>query len=169
MKVVIKQFASPYFALPAGKFKSNFVKNLSGDDARCHYCGRMTFDHRTFQARQNPKATRTVDHVKPIAAGGTNDLCVVACTVCNGLKAHLPYDVFRAWMSLPDSDSWNANANFKWAHFVHDCALAGFRAGRQLAQWTKDDAEREREIARHRDAVSEAYERFRASRMRRAA
>ena len=51
----------------------------------CHYCG----EHLTAQ-------TMTLDHVKPVACGGLNEVrnFVPACATCNLMKANIPYPVF---------------------------------------------------------------------------
>jgi hypothetical protein len=161
-----KQFVSPTFVMKAGVTHANHTRHFTGDQARCHYCGRATFDHRTPEAHSVPKATRTVDHKWPRAHGGTNATCVVACTCCNGLKGDTPYELFCAWFRLPGADSWNNRAEISYRRFVFDCARAGLEAARQLARWTKEEAEIGVERERHREAVAAAYEQFRGSRMR---
>lgn len=163
------RFASPAFALPPGASIRLHTRSLTGKAAHCHYCGRMTFPGSARQQANEPRAIRTADHVYPSAHGGGNDKLVVACAGCNGLKGDTPYEVFCAWLRLPGADSWHNRAELSYRRFVFDCARAGLEAARQLARWTREEAETATERERHRAAVAAAYEQFRGSRMRAAA
>jgi 5-methylcytosine-specific restriction endonuclease McrA len=67
------------------------VLNMSG--GKCWYCGNsLTID------------TLTVDHVLPVAEGGSNDPqnLVPSCKSCNSKKKHKSMEEFRAIMSRTD-------------------------------------------------------------------
>ena len=71
------------------------LKRKQGD--RCYYCRvRMTASAPPGEPR--PPTMRTVDHVVPLAAGGTNEAgnLVLACNRCNREKGDLDARTFLA-------------------------------------------------------------------------
>lgn len=67
--------------------KENRLKVYERDEYKCRYCG-----------RQLTRFTCTLDHVTPVAAGGTNalDNLVTACLTCNSKKHQRPVGDFLA-------------------------------------------------------------------------
>lgn len=78
-------------------------KQVHGSKHRCYYCGRALNDLR--QSRDNI-ARRTLDHVVPFSRSGPN--CptnyVFACEQCNGMKAQLTLEEFRAAIQVITGD-----------------------------------------------------------------
>lgn len=67
--------------------RENRIKVYERDDYKCRYCG-----------KQLTRFTCTLDHVTPVAAGGTNalDNLVTACLGCNSRKHQRPVGDFLA-------------------------------------------------------------------------
>ena len=67
--------------------KENRLKVYERDEYKCRYCG-----------KQLTRFTCTLDHVTPVAAGGTNalDNLVTACLACNSKKHQRPVGDFLA-------------------------------------------------------------------------
>lgn len=67
--------------------KENRIKVYERDSYKCRYCG-----------KQLTRFTCTLDHVTPVAAGGTNSLenLVTACLGCNSRKHQRPVGDFLA-------------------------------------------------------------------------
>lgn len=67
--------------------KENRLKVYERDEYQCRYCG-----------KQLTRFTCTLDHVTPVAAGGTNalDNLVTACLTCNSKKHQRPVGDFLA-------------------------------------------------------------------------
>jgi 5-methylcytosine-specific restriction endonuclease McrA len=63
------------------------------DGDRCWYCG-CTFDDR----EDGGSRTLTLDHVAPVAGGGTSSLdnLRLSCRTCNQRKGHLGADAYEA-------------------------------------------------------------------------
>jgi 5-methylcytosine-specific restriction endonuclease McrA len=66
------------------------LRKRHGDE--CHYCG-ITLIFGRFKAGKRPKNLATLEHLKPIARGGTHtwDNCRLACWACNISKGARDY------------------------------------------------------------------------------
>ena len=95
--------------------------------ATCHYCGREVFRPGSPEQKANRHVTRTLDHMRPFCAGGKDraENRVICCAGCNSMKADAPYDVFLFYVRATPQEE-RTRAGFRL--FLHDVALAGFRA-----------------------------------------
>ena len=82
--------------------KRERIRILAGKQKwRCHYCNRrMWHQHLTSTRRKVKKLPgnrATVEHKMPQCRGGSNkwNNTIVACCDCNGLRADIPYVVFK--------------------------------------------------------------------------
>ena len=70
---------------------ANYALAKKRDGKTCQYCGWSR------KCRKHPRRL-TIDHVKPFAAGGSNEIdnLVVACSLCNSLASSSVFETFMA-------------------------------------------------------------------------
>lgn len=84
------------------RFKRPLIQALGiihGD--QCYYCRIPVWMDVAGPDDPHWQRSATIDHVVPLAEGGTNDLdnLVLACKWCNNHKGSTPEDHFRKWLT----------------------------------------------------------------------